>query len=126
MGGLWHGATCTKIVGTFHHQESVGQDQSWLLRKKKGRKGSKATGNRGRRAKGSWSLLGIAVTCALKVYQCVVHTTQGGRVVGKAIWKNSEKMTGSVLGQVFKVRDCNNEVEADCAGHSEHCAGHSA
>ena len=73
--------------------------------------GQKAVGNRRDRTKTSWSLSGTGVTCALKVYLCVVHTTQGGQVIGKTLWKTSSKMAGSAHG--VKVRECYNEVEAE-------------
>ena len=40
----------------------------------------------------------------------------GRSVTGRAIWKNSERMAGSVFGQVSKLRECYNEVEAEDEG----------
>ena len=43
---------------------------------KERQEGIEGVGNRSRHTQRSWSLSGTSLTCALKVYQCAVHSTQ--------------------------------------------------
>ena len=106
LGRLWHGASCAQNVGTFTVKKAWARSVVAELEKK---------GKTGKKARESRSLSGTAVTCALKVYQCVVHT-QFGQVNGKHCLEEFVKDGRFSVSASVKVRECYNEVEAEDEG----------
>ena len=97
MGGLWHGATCAKNVENISHRKSVDQvDAEKELQE--GIQGDWPKGVAIKRGAGAcWAQQRPAFW---RFTDASGILTQEDQVIGTATWKNSEKTTSSVYGQV--------------------------
>ena len=111
-------------VGTLHHQKKCGPHQSCQMRRKRGKR-EEEFGSRSRRAKRSWSLSSTARTCALKVYKCVVLTTQESQVTGKLFGRIPKRRQAQCSGK-FSSEEMLERDSSRGRRPIEHCAGHSA